>query len=81
MPNAAIILIATKSDLRLEREKDQVVSYERGVKVAEEVGALRYIESCVWCKEDIKALHETIITVITEQNKEQRQRHICCCFM
>ena len=76
-------MIGTKLDLRRQQEMNDdvkkkegsLISHDQGVKLAEEVGAITYIECCVWSKNDIQKLHETLSIIITDHYRKHKHKN------
>ena len=57
-----------------------IVSYEDGMKKAEEIGAIKYIECCVWKTNDIDKLKATLSAAVIEYVlKKRKSDQNCCC--
>lgn len=80
-PNTPIILVGTKTDLRedteilerLEARKEAPITYEQGLKMAEEIGAKKYMECSAYTLRGVKELFdECIREVLKHQNKDKK---------
>ena len=78
--NPKIILVGTKLDLRedsetverLKRQGTAPLSYQQGVQMAKEVGAVRYMECSALTQQGLKAVFDEAIRVILFPTAEEQ---------
>jgi len=72
-PNIPYILVGTKSDLRKNNTKDEMISEEEGVAMAKDVGAVIYLECSAITQEGLHAVFEKAIrTALSKEIKNRR---------
>ena len=89
---AKIILVGTKLDLRedsetverMRRDGTAPLSYQQGVQMAKEIGAVRYLECSALTQQGLKAVFDEAIRVILFPTKEEQEqagggRKSACC--
>lgn len=85
-----IILVGTKLDLRDnnaldENDKRQIrstpVTYQQGLALAQEIGAVKYIECSARTQVNLKKLFEEAIRVTMVKPKENSHRFKLCSFL
>jgi len=71
-PNTPLILVGTKLDLRedsetlakLETKKQSPISYEQGMQMAKEIGAVKYMECSALTQKGLKAVFDEAIRAV-----------------
>ncbi len=89
--HAKILLVGTKLDLRedsetlerMRREGTAPLSYQQGVQMAKEIGAVRYLECSALTQQGLKSVFDEAIRVILFPTKEEQEqaagtRSACC---
>lgn len=79
---ARIILVGTKLDLRedsetierMRREGTAPLTYQQGVQMAKEIGAVRYLECSALTQQGLKAVFDEAIRVVLFPTKEEQQQ-------
>jgi len=72
-PNIPFILVGTKSDLRKNKKKDEMISEEEGVAMAKDVGAVIYLECSAITQEGLHAVFEKAIrTALSKEINNRR---------
>ena len=76
-PNAMIMLIGTKLDLRESGESDptarrHAVSFEQGSALANEIGAVRYMECSAISSLGVKAIFDTAVRCLMDEHAGHR---------
>merc|ERR1719317_1642515 len=74
-PNIPFILVGTKSDLRQNNKKDEMISEDEGVAMAKDVGAVIYLECSAITQEGLHAVFEKAIR--TALSKETTRNSFC----
>lgn len=77
---AKIILVGTKLDLRedsetlerLRRNGTAPITYQQGVQMAKEIGAVRYMECSALTQQGLKAIFDEAIRVVLFPTKEEK---------
>ncbi|KAJ6251071.1 hypothetical protein M0813_15893 [Anaeramoeba flamelloides] len=78
-----IVLVGTKLDLRnnnkilkkLEEKQLEPISYQKGIKLGEEIGAYKYIECSSLTQKNLKAVFDySIQAVINPQDKKNKKK-------
>jgi len=89
-PNTPIILVGTKVDLRedqgtiekLAQKKQAPVSYEGGLQMAQEIGAVKYMECSALTQTGLKAVFDEAIRAVisppTDGKKSKKERRGGC---
>jgi len=89
-PNAPIVLVGTKIDLRdtaetslrLAPTRDKFVSYEQGLALAKDIGAARYQECSALTQKGLRIVFDEAVrlamTPITKQQKGQKKKKAKC---
>lgn len=89
-PEGMRVLVGTKTDLRDQAKKEDIVTYEEGMKMAESLG-MKYVECSALMQEGLKDVFETAIRLVVSpppkkqegdddeavQNKKYRQSKKC----
>ncbi|XP_048377011.1 ras-related C3 botulinum toxin substrate 1-like isoform X2 [Stegostoma tigrinum] len=86
-PNAPIILVGTKLDLRDDkdtieklRERNQApITHEEGVLIAKEIGAAKFIESSAYKQKGLKTIFDEAIRAVIFQPVQKRR--VPCCIL
>lgn len=88
-PNTALILVGTKIDLRNDpalieklRERGQSpITYEQGVQLAKDIGAVKYLECSALTQQGLKNVFDEAIRAVlypVEINKDKKKRKRLC---
>jgi len=77
-PNAKMILVGTKTDLRCTNEdpdmKMKQVTYEEGVRMAAEIGAEKYVECSAKTQDGVKAVFEEAVKAVVREKKTDKKK-------
>lgn len=82
-PTTPIILVGSKMDLRndpevvakLESRKEAPISYEQGLKMAEEIKAKKYMECSAYTLKGVKVVFDELIReVLKDQSKDKKTK-------
>ncbi|KAL1453294.1 hypothetical protein WDU94_007447 [Cyamophila willieti] len=85
-PNVPIILVGTKIDLREDKEmigklqkmRQNPISYNQGAALAKEIGAVKYIECSALSQRGLKSVFdEAIRTVLIQPFEKPRKPKLC----
>jgi len=89
-PNTPIILVGTKLDLRedpetlhkLEAKRQAPITYEQGMQMAKEIGAVKYMECSALTQKGLKAVFDEAIRAVIAppdktKNKSNSRRGNC----
>jgi len=84
-PNVPIILVGTKIDLREEKEvqdqlksKDQsVITTEKGIDKAHEIGAKKYLECSAKTQKGLKIVFEEAVRALNSANAKEKKSSSC----
>lgn len=89
-PNTPIILVGTKLDLRddpetlqkLEAKRQAPITYEQGMQMAKEIGAVKYMECSALTQKGLKAVFDEAIRAViappeTKKSKSKGRRGNC----
>jgi len=79
-PNTPIILVGTKVDLRedqgtiekLAQKKQSPISYEQGLQMAQEIGAVKYMECSALTQTGLKAVFDEAIRAVISPPVEKK---------
>jgi len=88
-PNTPIILVGTKVDLRedqgtiekLAQKKQSPISYEQGLQMAQEIGAVKYMECSALTQTGLKAVFDEAIRAVISPppvKKDKKERRGGC---
>jgi len=70
-PNVPFILVGTKSDLRKNNKKDEMISEEEGVAMAKDIGAVIYLECSAITQAGLHAVFDKAIrTALSKESKK-----------
>jgi len=70
-PNIPFVLVGTKSDLRQNNKKDEMISEDEGVAMAKDVGAVIYLECSAITQEGLHAVFEKAIRTALSKERER----------
>jgi len=81
-PNTPIILVGTKVDLRedgptiekLSAKKQSPITYEQGLQMMQEIGAVKYMECSALTQQGLKAVFDEAIRAVLAPPKVQKKR-------
>jgi Ras-related C3 botulinum toxin substrate 1 len=84
-PNAPIILVGTKLDMRddaetvskLKAKKLEPVSYQAGLARAKEIGAAKYLECSALTQKGLKSVFDEAIRVVLQPPKQKQSKRAC----
>eukprot|EP01121_Diplochlamys_sp_Union-15-3_P012015 TRINITY_DN3544_c0_g2_i1.p1 TRINITY_DN3544_c0_g2~~TRINITY_DN3544_c0_g2_i1.p1 ORF type:complete len:188 (+),score=28.00 TRINITY_DN3544_c0_g2_i1:81-644(+) len=78
-PDAPIILIGTKTDLREQTPATEVIPYEQGVRLMKEIGAVKYLECSALKQIGLKEIFDEAIRVVLHppDSKKKKKRSGC----
>uniref|UniRef100_A0A8D9BQ01 Ras-related C3 botulinum toxin substrate 1 n=1 Tax=Cacopsylla melanoneura TaxID=428564 RepID=A0A8D9BQ01_9HEMI len=85
-PNVPIILVGTKIDLRddknmidkLRKTKQSPVSYNQGISMAKEIGAVKYMECSALSQRGLKSIFDEAIRTVLVRPIAPKKRTIIC---
>lgn len=89
-PNAPIILVGTKMDMRDDKESIDrlaekglsIVSYEQGLAKAKQIKAAKYVECSARTQKGLKTVFdEAILSVIAPAQSEKKHKKATCIIM
>ena len=86
VPNAQIILVGTKLDLR-DNYKNNLndklipVTYEQGLQMCKDISAVKYIECSSLSYNSIHILFEDVVKVSIDHNINKNIKNKCCIFL
>jgi len=72
-PDIPFILVGTKSDLRENNKKDEMISEDEGVAMAKDIGAVIYLECSAITQEGLHAVFEKAIRTALSKKIDEKQ--------
>lgn len=84
-PNTPIILVGTKLDLREDREtieklrekRQQPITYQQGLQVSKEIGAVKYMECSALTQNGLKAVFDEAIHAVLSPPQVKKKQKKC----
>ena len=77
-PGTPFLLIGLKSDLRNDKEviqkQDTIVSQEEATQMAEEVGAVKFLECSALTSENLKCVFDDAVRAALDKPKKKKKK-------
>uniref|UniRef100_A0A2P2IG24 Low-molecular-weight GTPase n=1 Tax=Hirondellea gigas TaxID=1518452 RepID=A0A2P2IG24_9CRUS len=80
-PTTPVLLVGTKCDLRKQSSSSNLISIEEGNKIANEIGALKYMECSALTQEGLPNVFATAIRSSLARPKQEKKHCYGCSIM